>query len=159
MKATSPKLIAGIGALTAIIALEPALAADNHNVLTPDEIKWAPAPAAIPKGAEMAVLFGDPSKDGPFALRLKMPAGYYVPPHIHPKPEVVTVLSGTLNLGEGATADKSKTKALGAGSFLTMPLGMQHYIYADQETIIQLNTSGPWGITYVNEKDDPRKTQ
>ena len=159
MKMTSPKIIASIGALTAIIALGPALAADDHNVLAPDDIKWTPAPASLPKGAQAAVLYGDPSKDGLFALRIKMPAGYHIPPHTHPKPEVVTILSGTVNLGEGATADKANTKALRAGSFFTMAPGMQHYVYADQETVVQLNSIGPWGITYVNEKDDPRKTQ
>jgi quercetin dioxygenase-like cupin family protein len=157
MKITSPKVIAGIGALTAIIVLGPALAADDHSVLTPNDVKWAPGPASIPKGAQAAVLYGDPSKDGLFALRLKMPSGYHIPPHTHPKPEVVTVLSGTLHLGEGATADKAK--ALPAGSFFAMSPGMQHYVYADQETIVQLNSAGPWGVTYVNEKDDPRKTQ
>jgi len=64
-----------------------------------------------------------------------------------------------LRLGEGATADQAKTKALPAGSFFAMSPGMQHYVYADEETVLQLNTTGPWGLTYVNEKDDPRKTQ
>src|SRR5919107_6041149 len=159
MKITSPKLIAGIGALTTIIVLGPALAADDHNVLSPNDVKWVPGPASIPKGAQAAVLYGDPSKDGLFALRLKFPAGYHIPPHTHPKPEVVTVLSGTLYFGEGATADKAKAKELPAGSFFAMPPGMQHYVYADQEAVVQLNTVGPWGLTYVNEKDDPRKTQ
>jgi quercetin dioxygenase-like cupin family protein len=93
-----------------------------------------------------------------FALRIKLPAGYHIPPHTHPKPEVVTILSGTVNLGEGATANKASTKALRAGSFFSMSPGMQHYIYSDQETVVQLNSIGPWEITYINEKDDPRKT-
>ncbi len=46
-----------------------------------------------------------------------------------------------------------------AGSFFVMSPGMQHYVYADEETVLQLNSNGPWGLTYVNEKDDPRKTQ
>jgi quercetin dioxygenase-like cupin family protein len=159
MTVASLKLIAGIGALTAVITLGPALAADDHNVLAPNDVKWAAGPPSIPKGAQAAVLYGDPSKDGLFALRLKFPAGYHIPPHTHPKPEIVTVLSGTLYFGEGATADKAKAKELPAGSFFSMPPGMAHYVYTDQETVVQLNTVGPWGLTYVNEKDDPRKTQ
>jgi quercetin dioxygenase-like cupin family protein len=159
MKITSPRVGAGIGALAAIVVLGPALAADDHKVLTPNDVKWVPGPASIPKGAQAVVLYGDPSKDGVFALRLKFPAGYHLPPHTHPKPEVVTVLSGTLYFGEGSTADKAKTKELPAGSFFSMPPGMQHYVYTDQEAVVQLNTIGPWGLTYVNEKDDPRKTQ
>src|SRR4051812_42556488 len=79
MRITSPKIIAVIGALTAIIAPGPGRAADDHIVLTPNDVKWMPGPASIPQGAQVAVLYGDPSKDGSFALRLKMPAGYHVP--------------------------------------------------------------------------------
>ena len=82
---------------------------------------------------------------------------YHIPPHTHPNPEVVTILSGTLHLGEGAIADQSKANPLPAGSFFVMSPGMQHYVYADEETVLQLNSNGPWGLTYVNEKDDPRK--
>jgi hypothetical protein len=52
-----------------------ALAAEDHVMVTPDQIKWGPAPAALPKGAEAAVIYGDPGKEGLFALRLKLPAG------------------------------------------------------------------------------------
>jgi len=154
MKMTVPTTI-----LAALICVTPALAADEHTVLTPNDVKWAPAPASVPKGAQAAAIFGDPSKDGLFAMRLKLPKDYHIPPHTHPKPEVVTVLSGTLRLGEGSTADRSKTKPLPAGSFFALSPGMQHYVYADEETVLQLNSTGPWGLTYVNEKDDPRKTQ
>lgn len=36
---------------------------------------------------------------------------------------------------------------------------MAHYVYTDQETVVQLNTVGPWGLTYVNPADDPRRMQ
>jgi quercetin dioxygenase-like cupin family protein len=145
--------------LAALTCGGPVGAADDHQVLTPDEVKWGPAPPSIPKGAQAATIYGDPSKDELFALRLKLPKGYHIPPHTHPKPEVVTILSGTLRLGQGATADQSKAKPLPAGSFFAMTPGMQHYVYADEDTVLQLNSTGPWGLTYVNEKDDPRKTQ
>jgi quercetin dioxygenase-like cupin family protein len=133
---------------------------DGHTVLSPPEIKWGPAPPSIPPGAQAAVLYGDPGKDGLFALRLKLPKGYHIPPHTHPKPEIVTVLSGTFRLGMGKTADQSKAQALPTGSFFAMSPGMEHYAYADDDTVIQLNSTGPWGLTYVNPKDDPRqKTQ
>src|SRR5688572_31159178 len=56
----------------------PLLAADEHKIATPQEIKWSPGPASIPKGAEVAVLFGDPAKEGLFAMRLKFPKGYKI---------------------------------------------------------------------------------
>ena len=49
----------------------PAQAAEAHKVVTPQEITWGAAPASIPAGAEAAVLYGDPAKEGLFSLRLK----------------------------------------------------------------------------------------
>src|SRR5262245_44325955 len=152
-------LISG-AALAALFCGSPAGAMDDHTILTPDEVKWGPAPPSIPKGAQAAAIYGDPSKDSLFALRLKMPKGYHIPPHTHPKPEVVTVISGTFRLGMGKTADQSKGQALTAGSFFALEPGMEHFAYADEDTVVQLNSTGPWGLTYVNPKDDPRqKTQ
>jgi quercetin dioxygenase-like cupin family protein len=92
-----------------------------------------------------------------FAFRLKVPRGYHIPPHTHPKPEVVTVISGTFRLGMGEKADKAKAQVLPAGSFFALPPGMAHFAYADEDTVIQINSNGPWGLTYVNPADDPRK--
>ena len=142
-----------------VLYAHSATAAGDHKVLTPDDVQWGPAPLSLPKGAEAAVIYGDPSREGQFAMRLKLPTGYHVSPHSHLNPEIVTVLSGVLLLGEGATADQGKTKPLPAGSFFAMPPGMQHFVYTDEETVLQINSIGPWGVTYVNAKDDPRKTQ
>jgi quercetin dioxygenase-like cupin family protein len=86
-----------------------------------------------------------------------VPKGYRIPPHTHPKPEIVTVLSGTMRLGMGPSADPSKAKALPAGSFFALDPGMAHFGSFDEDTVLQLNSSGPWGIEYVNPSDDPRK--
>ena len=150
-------LVIGVIGLAVAASTASAQTTDAHKVLTPQEIKWGPAPASIPPGAQAAVLYGDPGKEGLFALRLKLPKGYHIPPHTHPKPEVVTVLSGTFRLGMGKTADQSKAQALPAGSFFAMTPGMEHYAFADEDTVVQLNSTGPWGLTYVNPKDDPRQ--
>src|SRR5690349_14237922 len=76
-------------------------------VFTPKEIRWADAPAVFPRGAQVAALEGDPAKEGPFVLRIKMPDGYRIAPHTHPKVERVTVISGTFYLGMGKTFDTS----------------------------------------------------
>jgi quercetin dioxygenase-like cupin family protein len=105
------------------------------------------------------VLHGDPGKDGLFVMRLKVPGGYKIPPHTHPKPEVVTVISGTMKLGMGETADESKAQTLSAGSFFALPPNMAHYVFAMGEVAVQLSSVGPWGLTDVNPKDDPRQSQ
>src|SRR5665213_3181674 len=91
------------------------------------DLKWGPAPAVFPKGAEMAVLAGDPGKAGPFVIRLKMPAGYKIPAHHHPTDEYVTVISGDFSLGMGDKLDAAKSANLRAGGFAEAPAKMNHY--------------------------------
>ena len=129
----------------------------DHQLIAPNDIKWGAAPPSVPAGAQAAVLYGDPGKEGMFAFRLKMPKDYHIAPHTHPKPEIVTVISGTARLGMGTTPDRAKAQVLPAGSFFALSPSSTHYFFADEDTVIQLNSTGPWGITYVNEKDDPRK--
>ena len=126
------------------------------TVFRPDEIKWVAGPASLPAGAQMAVLEGDPTKEGPFTMRLKLPDGYRVPPHSHPKMERITVMAGTFNLGMGDIFDPNATQALPAGTHGFWPPQMKHFAWTKGETILQLHGIGPWQIVYVNPADDPR---
>lgn len=126
-------------------------------LVTPAGLEWADGPPSLPRGAKVAVLEGDPAKKGHFVMRAKLPDGYAIPPHTHPKDERVTVLSGTLYLGTGAKLDKKAAKGLPAGSYARTGAGMQHYGWAKGETVIQVHGEGPWDIVYVDPKDDPRK--
>src|SRR5687767_4622505 len=80
-------------------------AADHHLVITEEQLKWEDA-KMLPPGAKVAVLEGDPKKEGFFSMRLKVPDGYRIPPHFHPCPERVTVLSGTFHVGAGERFDQ-----------------------------------------------------
>lgn len=144
-------------ALMAGLPMAIAQGADGQKMVTAQEIQWSPGPASLPAGAQATTLYGDASKEGLFALRLKLPAGYVIPPHTHPRPEVVTVISGTFHLGMGEAADRTKTKALPPGSFFAFAPGMAHFAFTDEETVVQLNSIGPWGLSYVNPADDPRR--
>ena len=127
-------------------------------MLKPGDVKWGPAPPALPPGAQMAVLVGNPAQSGgAYTIRAKLPDGYKVPPHWHPVDENVTVLMGTLLVGRGEKFDLAKTEALPAGSYMRMPKTMRHFAAAKGETIIQVHGIGPFEITYVNPADDPRK--
>lgn len=121
------------------------------------EIKWKKGPPSLPAGAMIAVLEGDPTKEGPFVFRLKLPDGYKVPPHTHPKTERVTVLSGTFHIGMGDRFDPSKGRAMPAGTFGYWKTGMKHFVWTKGETILQFHGIGPWSIHYVNPEDDPRR--
>lgn len=126
-------------------------------VSRPDGLTWQDGPPSLPPGAKFVVLEGDPAKEGPFVFRVKVPDGYRVPPHTHPKPERVTILSGTFHLGMGDTFDEKKGEALPAGTYGTWPAGMKHYVWVKGETVVQFHGDGPWVIEYLNPADDPRK--
>jgi quercetin dioxygenase-like cupin family protein len=125
--------------------------------IRPEDIKWMDGPPSLPAGAKFAVLSGDPKMAGLFVMRLKVPADYKVPPHSHPGVEHVTVISGALHIGMGDSFDPSKAKALTAGSYGLLPARSNHIAFCKEETIVQLNSIGPWDITYINPADDPRK--
>jgi quercetin dioxygenase-like cupin family protein len=130
----------------------------DHVVVKPDALKWGPAPPGLPAGAQLAVLVGDPSKQGTaFAIRVKLPDGYKVAPHWHSSDENVTVLKGTLLIGTGDKLDVAKADALPAGSYMRMPKMMRHFALAKGETVLQVHGIGPFDINYVNADDDPRK--
>jgi quercetin dioxygenase-like cupin family protein len=127
------------------------------EVVLADKVQWRPWPPSLPKGALVALLEGDPAKEGPFVFRVKLPDGYRIAPHTHPKVERVTVLSGTLYIGMGARFDEKAGRAMPAGAYGHWPAGMRHFAWAKGETVIQLHGVGPWSIQYVNAIDDPRK--
>jgi quercetin dioxygenase-like cupin family protein len=134
-------------------------AEDNHpDVLKgPSEAKWGPAPPVLPKGVQMMVLSGDPTKSGPFVVRLKLPANTKVPAHHHPMVENITVISGAFHLGMGDKLDEKNGTAFEPGGFGSMPANMNHYAWATAESVIQLHGIGPFKIEYVNPADDPSK--
>jgi quercetin dioxygenase-like cupin family protein len=118
-------------------------------------LKWGPAPAIFPAGAQMAVLQGNPGGNELFTVRLRMPSGYKIPPHTHPADEHVTVISGTFLVGMGEKFDASKTMTLKSGGFVTAPAHEAHFAVAQGPTIVQVHGTGPFAMTYVNPADTP----
>ncbi len=163
MKLAHPIAFAGLVVVSlvtaSIVTSTPALHASgaaHHTVVPADEVKWGPAPPSLPPGAQASALLGHPSKEGPFVLRLKFPAGFVVPPHRHSKDEFVTVLAGGFASGSGEKLDRN-VKPLSTGSFVHLPAGMPHFASAVGETIVQINGIVPFDVIYVDPKDDPRK--
>jgi hypothetical protein len=128
----------------------------HHQMVTPAELKWSDVPS-LPPGAKLAVIEGPMSQAVPFTVRLKFPDKYRIPPHFHPAVERVTVLSGTFHMGAGEKFDRKKTQALKAGGIAIMQPKTPHFAWTSGETIVQLHGTGPWGVTYLNPADDPRK--
>lgn len=137
------------------LAQESPTAHPGRILFLPEQVTWTPA-TALPHGAEMAVLEGDPNKPGFFTMRLRMPDGYRVPAHSHSQRERIVVLKGVLNLGMGRKFDAAKTDALKPGTYSSTPPEMKHFAWVKGETILQLSSIGPWTVTYVDPKEDPR---
>ena len=143
-----------LGALPFMIT-EPSAQQPGHVVAMPDTLKWV-EPATLP-GARLAVLQGDPSKEGLFVYRLKMPANYKVPPHLHKASENVTVLAGVFHIGLGEKFDQVSGQELPVGGFVSIPPNHAHFAWAGtQETLVQVHGVGPTDLRFVNPADDPR---
>jgi quercetin dioxygenase-like cupin family protein len=138
---------------------EKPIAKSEHVMFAAADLKWADAPPSLPAGAKIAVLEGDPGKAGPFTIRLKTPAGYKVPAHTHPTAEGITVISGSFSMGTGPKLDEAAGHEMSVGAFALMPAGTQHYAWSKSESIIQVHSTGPFEINYVNPADDPRRVK
>lgn len=121
-----------------------------------EKIQWSPF-AAFPAGARLAVLVGNPKQAGPYVVRVKVPAGVILMPHIHPEDRIYTVISGVFYIGIGTKFDASKLKAYPPGSVVILPGNTAHFHWAKSgEYVTQVSAHGPLGISYVNASDDPR---
>ena len=67
------------------------------------------------------------------------------------------MISGTFYMGLGDKLDPDKSTGLTPGSMMILQPKTHHFAWTKEETTIQLHGTGPWGITYVNPADDPRK--
>jgi anti-sigma factor ChrR (cupin superfamily) len=134
-------------------------ATGEHKIFAPADIRWVDGPPSLPPGPKLAVLEGDPAKPGPFTIRLRFPDGYKIPAHTHPTAERVTVISGTFHMGTADKFDEAAGHEMAAGSFAIMPPETKHFGWATGETVVQVQSTGPFVIKYVNPADDPRNAK
>src|SRR5262245_49021691 len=107
-------------------------------------------------GAQIAVIEGELKAAAPFTFRLKLPPNSKIGVHTHPVVERVTVISGAFYLGIGD--ESANANADTAAAVTIMPVGMPMYAYTTQEeAVIQIHGTGPWGINFLNPADNPMK--
>ena len=124
--------------------------------ILPEEIHWNPF-AAFPPAVRLAVVVGDPSQEGPYTIRVKVPSGVKLMPHRHPEDRIYTVISGVFYIGLGEEFDAEKLEAYPPGAVIILPGNTSHFHWAKSgEYITQVTAIGPLGMEYVNSKDDPR---
>jgi quercetin dioxygenase-like cupin family protein len=156
MKKTMLATAACTLAVLALATVHRLGAAPEAVMLSAQDLKWGPAPPVLPKGAQVAILRGDPNKKGTFALRMKVPDGYKIPPHWHSNDEELTIVSGTFLLSMGDKAGEN-VHTLEPGAYHFLPAKMHHAAAAKGEVILQLQGPGPFDIHYLNPADDPSK--
>ena len=59
----------------------------------------------------------------------------------------------------GDRLDEASAHDAGPGSFVMLPAGMKHFAISNAESIVQINSEGPFQINYVNPADDPRNAK
>ena len=130
---------------------------DRFLAIRSEDVVWKPF-AAFPPAARLAILVGDPTKPGPYVIRVWLPAGTRMAPHRHPEDRIYTVISGIFYIGRGETFDETLLEAFGPGSVVVLPGGQAHFHWAKSgDYVTQVMAIGPLGLAYVEPADDPRE--
>jgi quercetin dioxygenase-like cupin family protein len=136
-------------AVLAVAAVAAQDATSPHVVVRPADLQFA----AMPNGTFQADVVGSVTKPGPYAARVRIPAGVRLQPHFHPEARIVLVLSGTLYVGYGDQFDETKMTALSPGSVFTEAPNERHYTWAkDGGVVLHVTGVGPTATTWVEPK-------
>lgn len=144
--------LASVSCVLLVVAFSSGGQAQDQFVAIPDPGKLSWTDTGPPfLNTQIAVVSGDPSKDGPFVMRFRCPDNYKIPAHTHPATEAVTVLEGVFNAGTGDKYDASKLTPVRRGGFFIMPGGMAHFGLCKGTTVIELHAQGPWGTEMLEK--------
>jgi len=125
----------------------------------PEDVEWRPF-AAFPPEVRLAIVVGHPDRPGPYLIRVKVPSGIKLMPHVHPEDRIYTVISGVFYIGLGDRFESDNLRAYPPGSVVVLPGNTPHFHWARSgEYITQVTAIGPLGLEYVDGHDDPRGAQ
>ncbi|MFV8343491.1 cupin domain-containing protein [Flavobacterium sp. XS2P39] len=128
----------------------------EFNFVNSENIVWNSFPAFHEK-IKLAILVGDPTKREPFIVRVKIPNGEKIMPHIHPEDRIYTVISGVFYIGIGNKFDEAKLQAYPPGAVVILPGNTPHFHLAKSgEYVTQVYAIGPLGLDYLDMQFDPR---
>jgi hypothetical protein len=142
-----PLFFAGMLSISSAAELNPAALVYK----LPDQIRWGPVSA---RGAQNAVVVGDPTKPGFYMVYNKWTKGnHFSRPHFHPNDRYIVVLQGTWWVGTGPKFDPANTTAMPAGSFITHFGKQVHWDGAkDEDAVLLIMGEGPATSTDAEEK-------
>jgi len=148
-------VIASLLVATIVSAQQTPPKSDAPIGISPEAVVWGDGPPTLPPGSKMAILEGSPRAEGMFTMRVRVPAGSAIPAHWHPRQERVTVLSGAVDLGFGAVANKDSVTRYRAGSFYINPPRVVHYLFFPEATELQITAAGPWELFTTDPNAPP----
>jgi uncharacterized RmlC-like cupin family protein len=123
--------------------------------LTPSEVDSMPAHdsgagTSGVAGIRTTVMSGDPTQDGPYTIRLSVPANTKIQAHTHRDDRTAVVISGVWYFGYGTVAGAAAEKPLPAGSFYTEPSSVAHFAETKADPVVVYITGhGPTDTVYV----------
>lgn len=139
-----------------------ASAQDRQLRLTPPEIAaltqgGATAGTSGVTGIRTTVLYGDPTKAGPYTIALWAPPNMRIAAHSHRDDRTAVVVSGVWRFGYGRKADEALVKILPPGSFYSEPAGVDHFAMTGPEgASVYISGFGPTSTDYVEAANAPK---
>lgn len=132
-----------LASMTGPLAASETVSTQAAKIYSLDDIHYVPSPAN-PK-ISTAVLFGDPSKAGPYALRVRFEKGLKVEPHYHKDAlKIVTLVEGVLHFAYGDKFDEAALKPHMPGYIWTEANGQGHFARTKEtHAIIEIHGIGP----------------
>jgi uncharacterized RmlC-like cupin family protein len=147
----------------ALVALSGAATAQERQLrLTPPEIAGLNAGGATAgtsgvTGIRTTVLYGDPTKPGPYTIALRVPPNMRIAAHSHRDNRTAVVVSGVWRFGYGRKADEALVKTLPPGSFYSEPAAVDHFAMTGPEgASVYISGYGPTSTHYVEAADAPK---
>lgn len=129
--------------------------------LTPEEIDTmqahdSGAGTSGVAGIRTTVVMGDPSRAGPYTIRLSIPPNTKIQAHTHRDNRTAVVVGGVWYFGYGSVAVATAEKALPAGSIYTEPSGVAHFAETKADPVlVYITGNGPTDTVYVKAHDEP----
>jgi uncharacterized cupin superfamily protein len=148
-------LIAGVGPAASTRAEETPGTFSTLNpaavtFLTPEQYKWRDPFHKSP--TNQVILYGDPSKEGPYMVINRFSPGAFSRPHFHPNDRFITVLKGTWWVGSGSKFDTNNTLPMPAGTFVThFGRGIHFDGAKDEEVMVLITGMGPATSTQIKQ--------
>ncbi len=150
-------------AAAVLLALSGAASAQDRQLrLTPPEIAaltqgGATAGTSGVTGIRTTVLYGDPTKAGPYTIALRAPPNMRIAAHSHRDDRTAVVVSGVWRFGYGRKADEALVKILPPGSFYSEPAGVDHFAMTGPEgATVYISGHGPTSTDYVEAANAPK---